>query len=149
MKIRDGEKGEEKVKIFSSTDVCCSILKRILAKFEAKGTKKKRKMNIRVSRAKRIEIEERKKKKYLRKILFIKKKRNEETSLAKIIRNNTLTLRVEFLSKTGGNKKKKKTKYNSSSPRSIAKRSDKIDDGKNSEKWTKPWGERVRGSALE
>lgn len=134
MKIRDGEKGEEKVKIFSSTDVCCSILKRILAKFEAKGTKKKRKMNIRVSRAKRIEIEERKKKKYLRKILFIKKKRNEETSLAKIIRNNTLTLRVEFLSKTGGNKKKKKTKYNSSSPRSIAKRSDKIDDGKNSEK---------------
>lgn len=131
MKIRDGEKGEEKVKIFPSTDVCCSILKRILAKFEAKGTKKKRKMNIRVSRAKRIEIEERKKKKYLRKILFIKKKRNEETSLAKIIRNNTLTLRVEFLSKTGGNKKKKKTKYNSSSPRSIAKRSD---DGKNSEK---------------
>lgn len=134
MKIRDGEKGEEKVKIFPSTDVCCSILKRILAKFEAKGTKKKRKMNIRVSRAKRIEIEERKKKKYLWKILFIKKKRNEETSLAKIIRNNTLTLRVEFLSKTGGNKKKKKTKYNSSSPRSIAKRSDKIDDGKNSEK---------------
>lgn len=107
MKIRDGEKGEEKVKIFPSTDVCCSILKRILAKFEAKGTKKKRKMNIRVSRAKRIEIEERKKKKYLWKILFIKKKRNEETSLAKIIRNNTLTLRVEFLSKTGGNKKKK------------------------------------------
>lgn len=108
MKIRDGEKGEEKVKIFPSTDVCCSILKRILAKFEAKGTKKKRKMNIRVSRAKRIEIEERKKKKYLWKILFIKKKRNEETSLAKIIRNNTLTLRVEFLSKTGGNKKKKR-----------------------------------------
>lgn len=90
-------------------------------------------MNIRVSRAKRIEIEERKKKKYLRKILFIKKKRNEETSLAKIIRNNTLTLRVEFLSKTR-NQKKKKTKYNSSSPRPIAKRSDKIDDGKNSEK---------------
>lgn len=133
MKIRDGEKGEEKVKIFPSTDVCCSILKRILAKFEAKGTKKKRKMNIRVSRAKRIEIEEKKKKKYLRKILFIKKKRNEETSLAKITRNNTLTLRVEFLSKTR-NQKKKKTKYNSSSPRSIAKRSDKIDDGKNSEK---------------
>lgn len=66
--------------------------------------------------------------------MFIKKKRNEETSLAKIIRNNTLTLRVEFLSKTRNQKKKKKTKYNSSSPRSIAKRSDKIDDGKNSEK---------------
>lgn len=148
MKIRDGEKGEEKVKIFPSTDVCCSILKRILAKFEAKGTKKKRKMNIRVSRAKRIEIEERKKKNTCGKYCLSKRREMKKQVLPRLSEIILLLWELNFSSKLEETKKKK-TKYNSSSPRSIAKRSDKIDDGKNSEKWTKPWGERVRGSALE
>lgn len=84
MKIRDGEKGEEKVKIFPSTDVCCSILKRILAKFEAKETKKKRKMNIRVSRAKRIEIEERKKKNTCGKYCLSKRRETKKQVLPRL-----------------------------------------------------------------
>lgn len=108
MKIRDGEKGEEKVKIFPSTDVCCSILKRILAKFEAKGTKKKRKMNIRVSRAKRIEIEERKKKNTCGKYCLSKRREMKKQVLPRLSEIILLLWELNFSPKLEETKKKKR-----------------------------------------
>lgn len=108
MKIRDGEKGEEKVKIFPSTDVCCSILKRILAKFEAKGTKKKRKMNIRVSRAKRIEIEERKKKNTCGKYCLSKRREMKKQVLPRLSEIILLLWELNFSPKQETKKKKKR-----------------------------------------
>lgn len=107
MKIRDGEKGEEKVKIFPSTDVCCSILKRILAKFEAKGTKKKRKMNIRVSRAKRIEIEERKKKNTCAKYCLSKRRETKKQVLPRLSEIILLLWELNFSPKQETKKKKR------------------------------------------
>lgn len=107
MKIRDGEKGEEKVKIFPSTDVCCSILKRILAKFEAKGTKKKRKMNIRVSRAKRIEIEERKKKNTCGKYCLSKRREMKKQVLPRLSEIILLLWELNFSPKQETKKKKR------------------------------------------
>lgn len=152
----DGEERREEVKIFPYGRLLLDFkAKRILAKFEAKGTKKERNMNIglQINRAKRNR--RKKEKNTSGKISFIEKKRNEGTSLrlSEIIPLLWLSwISLQNWRKQETNKKTKLKKKMSTveflrfSP-IYRKEIGKNRRWKKFEKRTKLW-EKVRGSAL-